>query len=67
MTKPMNNKTPEMQNEIERMFPGTKAAIEANKCPSCKKPIGEFRDNLSKKEYLISGLCQECQDSIWGK
>ena len=35
------------------------------KCPLCGKEIdvsNEFRDNLSIKEYFISGLCQKCQD-----
>ena len=25
-----------------------------------------FRDQLSQKEYNISGLCQTCQDTIFG-
>lgn len=36
-------------------------------CPSCKKPISRFRDDLSFKEYNISGLCQKCQDQVFGK
>lgn len=32
----------------------------------CGQPITEFRDALSKKEYTISGLCQSCQDKIFG-
>ncbi len=40
-----------------------------NKCPSCAKEVdkNEFRDDISLKEYSISGFCQKCQDSIWGK
>lgn len=33
----------------------------------CGKAIGEFRDELSVKEYQISGLCQECQDRVFGE
>lgn len=62
---PMGNKSPEMVTLIESMFPGTTASISAHKCPMCKKPIGEFKDALSKKEYMISGLCQHCQDLIF--
>lgn len=42
--------------------------IEAGCCPICKHTIDpdSFRDELSKKEYKISGLCQECQDKIFG-
>lgn len=40
--------------------------VEEKKCPICKEPVGEFRDELSKKEYGISGMCQKCQDSVFG-
>lgn len=35
-------------------------------CTFCKGPISEFKDVLSRKEYAISGLCQKCQDSVFG-
>lgn len=41
------------------------------KCPFCGKDMsdikGMFRDKLSFKEFCISGLCQECQDKVFGK
>lgn len=39
------------------------------KCPFCKLiiDVSTFRDEKSRKEYTISGLCQECQDAIFGK
>jgi hypothetical protein len=45
--------------EIERMEQGL--------CPFCGVRISEvsFRDEISKKEALISGLCQKCQDEIF--
>ena len=41
--------------------------IEQGLCPFCQKEIihGEFRDELSRKEYGISGLCQHCQDRMF--
>jgi len=44
-------------------------AIAEKKCPTCFKPINmkDFKDNLSLKEYKISGMCQKCQDSIFGE
>ena len=36
-------------------------------CVMCHQEITEFRDALSRKKYGISGLCQECQDSIFDK
>ena len=37
------------------------------KCPLCGKDIGlgACKDELSEKEYLISGMCQECQDGVF--
>lgn len=45
-------------------------------CPTCRKepeatyegrPVFVFDDILSAKEYTISGMCQDCQDSVFGK
>ena len=37
------------------------------KCPFCNKDMtnAKFRDELSVKEYKISGICQECQDKMF--
>lgn len=38
------------------------------KCPFCGKEVkdDEFRNDISKREFIISGLCQNCQDEIYG-
>lgn len=36
-------------------------------CGSDKIKPEDFRDDLSRKEYSISFLCQECQDKVFGK
>ena len=38
-------------------------------CPFCHKAIkaDEFRDEISKREFQISALCQACQDKTFGK
>lgn len=64
--KPMDNKSPEMKIAIETLFPGTMSAIDKGLCPCCRNPIGEFRDALSRKEFGISGMCQKCQDNVFG-
>lgn len=43
-----------------------KEAISNSLCSMCKKHVIGFRDARSMKEYTISGLCQECQDRIFG-
>jgi hypothetical protein len=41
-------------------------AIAGNQCVKCGAHNLEFRDELSGKEHGISGLCQVCQDGIFG-
>ena len=35
-------------------------------CASCGSKNLQFRDDLSRKEYTISLLCQACQDMVFG-
>lgn len=37
-------------------------SIEGDICLTCGATATEFRDELSQKEYTISGMCQKCQD-----
>ncbi|MGW8177939.1 MAG: hypothetical protein ACWGQW_03980 [bacterium] len=41
---------------------GRRGSIRADECALCCKSAKSFRDDLSAKEYTISGMCQECQD-----
>ena len=41
------------------------ALLEAS-CVSCGEDKGEFKDELSEREYAISALCQKCQDKTFG-
>jgi len=43
-----------------------KKFIQKDICIDCKNPATLFDDALSLKEYSISGLCQTCQNEIWG-
>lgn len=36
-------------------------------CVSCGEPATEFRVEWNRREWAISGLCQVCQDSIFGE
>ena len=40
-------------------------SIKNNVCVSCGKEAVEFKDELSRKEYTISGFCQSCQDDVF--
>lgn len=70
MTSP-SKKAPEIDALIAELFGGSRIeSITANKCfpkpIGCGKPAVEFRDAVSHREYRISGLCQKCQDKVFG-
>ena len=41
-------------------------ALAGNQCVKCGESATDFRDELSQKEYGISGFCQSCQDGVFG-
>ena len=56
-------KTPAMNQALEHLFNHPRiASIESDTCSMCGEPAVEFTDELSKREFTISGLCQKCQD-----
>lgn len=64
-----SKKAPELEKFLEGLA-GRSSSIAEDKCVKepfgCGGPATEFRDQLSKKEYTISGLCQSCQDKVFG-
>ncbi|KKM85783.1 hypothetical protein LCGC14_1285660 [marine sediment metagenome] len=62
-------KSPEIESLLEG-FSGRTSAIEANRCVDepigCGKPVMDFKDDPSEDEYRTSGLCQICQDEVFG-
>jgi uncharacterized CHY-type Zn-finger protein len=58
-----------MNDEImKKLFPEELHLTQQGNCPTCRKPINDddFKDELSRKEYTISGMCQVCQDKVFG-
>lgn len=41
-------------------------AIENNVCVDCNQNIKTFTSKQSQREYFDSGLCQRCQDKLFG-
>jgi len=67
-----SNKHPALEAKLTSMFGhDRRAAIEKNVCIpppiGCGKLALVFRDDQSRREFAISGLCQDCQDSVFGK
>jgi hypothetical protein len=70
MSKP-SEKSPEMESFLDsvtgKVFGRTRTdSIGSGVCVTCGGEAISFRDEVSKKEYTISGMCQECQDSVFG-
>jgi hypothetical protein len=43
--------------------------IENRQCPLCENKINvnDFKDELSLREFTISGMCQKCQNKIFAE
>lgn len=65
MTQPID-RSPKITNMLSKMI-GTNIVekIENDICVLCHKPVGDFKDEVSRREYRISGLCQKCQDDFF--
>lgn len=51
----------------DALFPGRQDAQRNASCAFNPLHVADtFRDELSAKEYRISGLCQACQDDFYG-
>lgn len=62
-------KSPEIDNAIKQIFGiDRKHSIMTKMCVFCGKPAleADFRDEISKREFSISGICQACQDQTFG-
>lgn len=64
-----NKKSPEMTAAVAAMSPYPEAwdNQDASKatCAFCGKEATTFHDELSKREYRISRMCQSCQDKVY--
>ena len=65
-TPPLSPKAPEIEDLIEGL---TGLRRQEGRCVfqrDGKEHNLTFRDDLSKREFSISGMCQSCQDSVFG-
>lgn len=57
------------ERPVDKVFGGRREAIANGQCmkapQGCGKLAGEFRDEVSRREYAMSALCQACQDSVY--
>lgn len=60
---------PQLNQTAKTMFPDAERLVNKRMCPLCEATINgrdDFKDQQSINEYLISGMCQECQDETFG-
>jgi len=64
-------KAPQMESALKSIFGVDRVqTIAGGDCISCDEArdlkATSFRDDISRKEYSISGMCQSCQDDLFG-
>ena len=57
---------PDLSKPIFALMPHLADRIMMGVCTYCAITLDDFRDELSAKEYSISGMCQTCQDKTFG-
>jgi hypothetical protein len=48
------------------VFPDRIPRMKQHICVTCIGKVEGFDSELSQKEFLISGMCQKCQDEVFG-
>ena len=66
------NKSPGIAKALNTLIGGSRErsvheSICIPKPIGCGGPAVDFKDECSRREYRISGLCNECQVKIFGK
>jgi hypothetical protein len=66
MAKP-TEKAPAIEGLISAVAGNSRVkSIHDNVCVLCQGDASTFRDRLSCREFGISGMCQGCQDKVFG-
>ena len=59
-------KSPEIEAMLSKLTGVSRVgAVAESSCATCSGEAKTFRNDISRKEYTISGMCQECQDSVY--
>jgi len=70
MTENYDYPVPDVSNVQKRpadiLFPDRIPKMKARVCMTCSGKVEGFDSELSQKEFLISGMCQKCQDEVFG-
>ena len=66
------SKSPEMEDALEKLGRSLfgrsrKQSADEQSCICCGESAKVFRDEVSRKEFELSRLCQSCQDSVFDR
>lgn len=62
------DKAPAINRLLDSILPGDRTrvgSIKANTCATCGDKADDFKDQVSEREFAISGMCQGCQDKVF--
>ena len=59
------NRAKPLEDFLNTINPNRAERLAAGSCTTCGGQVGEFKDDLSRKEHGISGMCQACQDDFF--
>ena len=62
-----NNQVSNPSTKLQELRREIKKKTQLRNCTWCKTQVKKFKDQISGKEYFISGLCQNCQDKTFWK
>ena len=62
-----SKKSPQIESLLSALTGVSRVgAVHEASCVMCGGEARIFRDDLSRKEYAISAMCQDCQDKVFG-
>ena len=61
----MKPKSENLNSFLEKMSGVKRDGTKCTWCESNKIKEEDFRDDLSREEFCLSGFCQKCQDTIF--
>ena len=62
----LSPKSADVTSLLEQLTGKPRDGMQCATCESTKVNSEDFRDNLSRREFSISMMCQACQDSVFG-
>ena len=62
-----NNQVSNPSTKLQELRREIKKQTQLRNCTWCKTKVKKFKDQISVKEYFISGLCQDCQDKTFAE